>query len=189
MKQRFFNGLVIALVLASGVEGYAEKPPIKPREKDVSKIASQANRPRIPVTVPPTVRVIMKRGQPKSGRLIAIDSKQITLFSGNNSSVPIAAIDKMVFSGEVKLRSGGTIVIRGDNNQASSNNNQKNWQEPLRNFRMKDPTKGQAEVILTSVTDPLKLEGITKVLANSSYILEEIEFKPSEKIEITVTPH
>jgi hypothetical protein len=189
MRKVFFYGLVIALlVLASGVRGYSQKLPTKLKEADVTRNIPQANS-SIPLVVPPTVNVIMKRGQPKSGRLIAIDSKQITLFSGNTSTVAIAAIYKMVFEGEVKLHSGRTIVIRGDNSQASPNNNQKTWKEPLRNFKIKDPKTGQAEVTLTSVTNPLELQGIVTVSKDSSYVVEEIKFEPSENIQIKVTPH
>ena len=189
MRQLFFKGLAIAgLVLASGIGGCAQKLPTKLKEGDGARIASQVNT-SIPLTVPPIVKIIMKEGQPKSGRLMAIDAKKITLFSGKNSTVAIAAIDKMVFQGQVKLRSGGTIVIRGDNNQASPNNNQEILTEPLKNFRIKDPKTGRAEVILTSVTNRLKLEGIMIFLQNGSYVVEEIQFKPSEKIKITVTPH
>jgi hypothetical protein len=187
MKKRCFNGGVIALlVLLSGVEGYAQQPTLKPKETDVIKIASQAN-PSIPLTVPPMVEVKMKQGQPKSGRLVAMDSQQITLFSGKKSTITIATIDKMLFNGEVVLRDGKTIRIRGNNNQIPPNNNQKVWQEPLNNFRIKD--SGKAEVTLTSVTNPLELRGIITVSQKSSYVVEEIEFKPSGMIVITVTPH
>ena len=187
MKKRFFKGGVIALlVLASGVEGYAQQATLEPKETDVIKIASQAN-PSIPLTVPPMVEVKMKGGQLKSGRLVAIDSQQITLYSGKTSTIGIASIDKMLFNGEVILRGKDKFVIRGNSNQNPPNNNQKIWQEPLINFRMKDP--GQAEVTLTSVTNPSELRGIINVLQNSSYVVEAIEFKPSGMIIIKVTPH
>lgn len=72
--------------------------------------------------------------------------------------------------------------------QASSNNNQEIWQEPLTNFRIKDPKTGEAEVTLTSLTN-LEFRGIVNVSQNSKYVVEEIQFKPSDKIQITVTPH
>jgi hypothetical protein len=93
----------------------------------------------------------------------------------------------MLFNGEVILRGKDKFVIRGNSNQNPPNNNQKVWQEPLINFRMKDP--GQAEVTLTSVTNPSELRGIINVLQNSSYVVEAIEFKPSGMIIIKVTPH
>jgi hypothetical protein len=187
MKTRFFKGWVIALlVLVSGVEGYAQQPTLEPKETDVIKIAFQAN-PSIPLTIPPEVNVKMKKGQDKSGLLRAMDSQEITLFSGKSSTINVATIDKMLFKGEVVLRDGKRHVIRGNNNQNSPNNNQKVWQEPLKNFRMKDP--GKAEVTLTSVTNPLELRGIINVLQSSSYVVKEIEFKPSGIISITVTPH
>jgi len=48
----------------------------------------------------------------------------------------------MLFNGEVVLRGKDKFVIRGNSNQNPPNNNQKVRQEPLINFRMKDP--GQA---------------------------------------------
>ena len=74
----------------------------------------------------------MKGGQPKSGRLVAIDSQQITLYSGKNSTIGIASIDKMLFNGEVILRGKDKFVIRGNSNQNPPNNNQKVRQEPLK---------------------------------------------------------
>lgn len=72
----------------------------------------------------------------------------------------------MLFNGQVILRGKDKFVIRGNSNQNPPNNNQKVWQEPLITFPMKDP--GQAEVTLTSVTNPSELKGIINVLQNSS---------------------
>lgn len=191
MNRLFFKSLiVIVLLLASGVKAYTQKLPNQLKRTDVTQLAQRTNS-LIPVAIPRIVKVIMKqgKGKEKSGRLIAIDSKQITLFSGKNSTVMIADINKMVFEREVKLFNGGTIVIRGDNNQGSANNNQKIWKEPISNFRIKDYKKGKAEVTLTSVTNPLELNGIIDVSKDSSYVVEGIKFEPSDQMKIKVTPH
>jgi hypothetical protein len=188
MRKVIFKGLIIALlVLASGVAGCTQKTPTQSRETNVITTTPSANL-LIPLALPLTAKVIIKQGQQKSGHLTAINSQQITLFSGKDSSIPIATIDKVVFEGEVVLRSGGTIVIRGEKNEASSESNQKTWTESLNNFILHDPSKGQAELKLTSV-DTGELMGIQAVAQNSTWVVEEMRFESPEKIKIQVRPH
>jgi len=191
MKKLFFNNLVIALVvLASGIWGCNQKPPPKlPLVVNVTKTIPQAD-PLIPVVLPPTAKVILKEGQPKSGRLTAINPKtqQITLFSGKDSNIAIATIDRVAFEGEVILRSSGKIVIRGEKNKTSPGSNQKTWTEPLENFSWRDLSQGKAAIQLTSVPQD-ELIGIQSVAVDSTYVVEEMRFEPLENIQIKVIPH
>jgi hypothetical protein len=84
----------------------------------------------------------------------------------------------------------GCTLIRGDDSQKSPNQNGKTFKEPLRNFQIINATKGEAKVTITSITNPLKLQGIVNVATSkdSSYVVEQIRFDSSDQIQIQVTP-
>ncbi|BCU13362.1 hypothetical protein MAN88_39260 [Microcystis aeruginosa] len=96
-------------------------------------------------------------------------------------------IKQIEFQGKVIIKSG-TLVIRGEGGSSNPNQNRKRWQEPLQNFKIIDVNQGKAEVTLTSL-DSLEIGGIEDVVRNRSYVVEEIKFNPSDKIEIQVNPH
>ena len=96
-------------------------------------------------------------------------------------------IKQIEFQGKVIIKSG-ELVIRGEEKSSNPKENRKRWQEPLQNFKIIDVNEGKAEVTLTSLDSP-KIRGIEDVVRNSSYVVEEIKFNPSDKIEIQVNPH
>ena len=96
-------------------------------------------------------------------------------------------IKQIEFQGKVIIKSG-TLVIRGEEKSSNPKENRKRWQEPLQNFKIIDVNEGKAEVTLTSL-DSLEIGGIEDVVRNRSYVVEEIKFNPSDKIEIQVNPH
>jgi small nuclear ribonucleoprotein (snRNP)-like protein len=143
---------------------------------------------QIPVFLPDDVKVKLKGGASLSGRVTNFDSKakKVTITNGSDSqSVAIKDIDVVLFQGKVILRNNNAIVIRGDDSQKSPNQNGKTFKEPLRNFQIVDATKGEARVTITS---PLELKGVQAVAQNSSYVVEQIRFDSSDKIQIRVTP-
>lgn len=146
---------------------------------------------QIPVFLPDDVKVKLKKnGASLSGRVTDFDSKtkKVTLTNGPDSqTVPIKDIDLVVFQGKVILRENGRhiVIIRGDNSQKSPNQNGKTFKEPLQNFQIVDATKGEARV---TITNPLELKGVQAVAQNSSYVVEQISFDSSDKIQIQVTP-
>ncbi|MFM7277150.1 MAG: hypothetical protein ACKO1I_05715, partial [Microcystis aeruginosa] len=96
-------------------------------------------------------------------------------------------IKQIEFQGKIIIKSR-EIVIRGPRENNDPKENRKRWQEPLQNFKIIDVNQGKAEVTLTSL-DSLEIGGIEDVVRNSSYVVEEIKFNPSDKIEIQVNPH
>lgn len=96
-------------------------------------------------------------------------------------------IKQIEFQGKVIIKSR-EIVIRGTEGSSNPNQNRQSWTEPLQNFRIVDVNQGKAEVTLTSL-DSLEIRGIEGVASKSSYVVEEIKFNPSDKIEIQVNPH
>lgn len=100
-------------------------------------------------------------------------------------------IKQIEFQGKVIIRETRPSVISIDGLVRPSSveqQNRKRWQEPLQNFKIVDVNEGKAEVTLTSL-DPLEIRGIEGVASKSSYVVEEIKFNPSDKIEIQVNPH
>ncbi|TRV25212.1 MAG: hypothetical protein EWV40_05190 [Microcystis flos-aquae Mf_WU_F_19750830_S460] len=94
-------------------------------------------------------------------------------------------IKQIEFQGKVIIKSG-TLVIRGEEKSSNPKENRQRWQEPLQNFKIIDVNEGKAEVTLTSLNPRQIGYIISDVLRNSSYVVEEIKFNPSDKIEIQV---
>ncbi|NCR00474.1 MAG: hypothetical protein GPJ11_14125 [Microcystis aeruginosa L211-101] len=145
---------------------------------------------KIPVFMPDDTKVSLKNGTSLSGRLIKFDSQAKKIALGRESKtkeVAMKEIKQIEFQGKVIIKSG-RLVIRGEGGSSNPNQNRQRWQEPLQNFKIIDVNEGKAEVTITSL-DTLKIEGIEDVASNSSYVVEEIKFNPSDKIEIQVNPH
>lgn len=145
---------------------------------------------KIPVFIPDDTKVSLKNGTSLSGRLIKFDSQAKTIALGRESKtkeVAMKEIKQIEFQGKVIIKSG-TLVIRGEGGSSNQNQNRERWTEPLQNFKIIDVNEGKAEVTLTSLDSP-KIRGIEDVVRNSSYVVEEIKFNPSDKIEIQVNPH
>jgi hypothetical protein len=148
---------------------------------------------QIPVFLPESVEVKFKDGRSLSGRITDFNAKtkKVTVKSGERLTVvAMKDIDLVLFQGRVILRNNTAIVIRGDDSQKSPNQNGKTFKEPLRNFQIINATKGEAKVTITSITNPLKLQGIVNVATSkdSSYVVEQIRFDSSDQIQIQVTP-
>jgi hypothetical protein len=105
----------------------------------------------------------------------------------NPKEVAMKEIKQIEFQGKVIIKSG-ELVIRGEEKSSNPKQNRQSWTEPLQNFKIIDVNEGKAEVTLTSLDSP-KIRGIERVALNSSYVVEEIKFNPSDKIEIQVNPH
>jgi small nuclear ribonucleoprotein (snRNP)-like protein len=145
--------------------------------------------PVIPVFLPDNTTVSLKNKTSLSGRLTKFDSQAKTIVLGRESEtkeVAMKEIEKLEFQGNVIIKSR-KLVIRGTGESTDRNQNRQRWQEPVQNFKIVDVNAGKAEVTLTSLK-PLELRGIEAVAASSSYVVEEINFDPSDKIQIQVNP-
>ncbi|CCI18394.1 conserved exported hypothetical protein [Microcystis aeruginosa PCC 9807] len=146
--------------------------------------------PVIPVFMPDDTKVSLKNGSSLSGRLIKFDSPTKTIALGRESKtkeVAMKEIKQIEFQGKIIIKSG-TLVIRGEGGSSNPKQNRQRWTEPLQNFKIIDVNEGKAEVTLTSL-DSLEIRGIEGVAIKSSYVVEEIKFNPSDKIEIQVNPY
>lgn len=189
----FLKVLVVTLFASiTGLTGSASPPPTHQNKLAQVQNASEQNF-SISVFLPRDANVTLKKGNSMSGRLTEIDpqTEQIKLeLSGESATVEIAEIEKVEFSGDVILSCGNSdckIVIRGDEDETSADNNHKTWSEPLTNFKVINPSTGEAQLKLTSLSK-LDLKGIRSVAASSSYVVDEIQFNDSGKIVLKATP-
>jgi small nuclear ribonucleoprotein (snRNP)-like protein len=161
--------------------------------------------PVIPVFIPDDTKVSLKNGASLSGRLIKFDSQAKMIALGRESKtkeVAMKEIEQIEFQGKVIIRESQSLVISerlselqleleikdevARNQQQNRERYRERWQEPLQNFRIVDVNQGKAEVTLTSLNPRQIGYIISDVLRNSSYVVEEIKFNPSDKIGIQV---
>jgi len=145
---------------------------------------------KIPVFMPDDTKVSLKNGTSLSGRLIKFDSQAKTIALGRESKtkeVAMKEIKQIEFQGKVIIRESQSLVISAVEELLNDEQQQNRgrWHEPLQNFKIVDVNEGKAEVTLTSL-NPRQIGIISDVLRNSSYVVEEIKFNPSDKIEIQV---
>jgi small nuclear ribonucleoprotein (snRNP)-like protein len=151
---------------------------------------------KIPVFMPDDTKVSLKNGTSLSGRLIKFDSQGKKIALGRDSKtkeVAMKEIKQIEFQGKVIIRESQSPVLSEPllpqpPSYHYQQQNRERWQEPLQNFRIVDVNEGKAEVTLTSL-NPRQIGYISDVLRNSLYVVEEIKFNPSDKIEIQVNPH
>lgn len=150
--------------------------------------------PVIPVFIPDDTKVSLKNGTSLSGRLIKFDSQAKTIALGRDSKtkeVAMKEIEQIEFQGKVIIRETRPSVISIERFRILSEyrsveqQNRGRWHEPLQNFKIVDVNEGKAEVTLTSLNHR-QIRYISGVLRNSSYVVEEIKFNPSDKIGIQV---
>jgi hypothetical protein len=183
----FFKIMTItSLIALTGLVGN----PLEVQSRSVLTVAQGTKAgSQIPVFLPDSVNVKLKKGGASlSGRVTDFDAKakKVTITNGSDSKpVAIKDIDVVSFQGKVILRNNKAIIIRGDDSQKSPNQNGKTFKEPLQNFQIVDATKGEARV---TITNPLELKGVQSVAQNSSYVVKQISFDSSDKIQIQVTP-
>jgi hypothetical protein len=114
------------------------------------------------------------------------DVKQQSLTLGEES-IQLAKIGKVIFDDKaLAYRSDGKIVIRGDDTATAK---QSTWQNILLSaFQLKDPKSGQAQVNLAGIIQPLELRSIRSIAVKSVYVVDEMQFQPTGKMTIKVTP-
>lgn len=189
----FLKVMFVTLIASTtGLAGSTSSPPSHHNKlAQVQNVAKQDS--SIAVFLPQGANVVLKKGISMSGRLTEIDpqGQRIKLeLSGESTTVEIAEIERIKFKGEVTLSCGNPdckIVIRGDKDKTSAGNNDKIWSEPLTNFRVINPSKGEAQLKLTSLPK-LALQGIRSVAVSSSYVVDEIRFDDSGQIILNATP-
>lgn len=156
----------------------------------VAQVQKSTVNTTIPLALPITADVVLKDGNSMTGKLTEFDSnKQTVEISRNQDSrlVQISQIQQIKFRREALFyTSDGQRVIRGDDKAKDVTSSWKNI--PLNAFQLQEPNLGQASVDLTSVMSGTQLRGIRAVAKKSLYVTEEIQFEPTSKMTIKVTP-
>lgn len=182
----FFNVLVVALFAAIiGLAG-CDRQPSSDRNKSDEAINVQKDAP-IPVLLPTVAEVVLKKGERKSGRLTALDGKQLKIeASGTTATFAIADVEKVTFKGDIQYSSNGKMPIRGEDKSSASD--REIWPEiPLSDFKVQNSKTGEANVKLTAsgiVAD--KILGI-QTATHLLFVVDKMSFNPnSGKMTIEV---
>lgn len=165
--------------------GLKEEQPLVTPTSDLSKTQETVNT-SIPVALPLNATVWLKEGGSTTGQVKGFDAKQQSLTLGEES-IQLTRIGKVLFDRKaLAYQSDGTSVIRGENTAKAE---QLTWKDVLLSaFQLKDPKLGQALVNLAGIINSSELKGIQSVAKNSVYLVDEIQFQPTGKMTIKVTP-
>jgi hypothetical protein len=140
----------------------------------------------ISVALPINAKVLLRQGGSTTGQVKGFDAKQQSMTLGEES-IQLARIEKVTFDRKaLAYQSDGTNVIRGPDTAKAE---QLTWTDVLLSaFQLKDPKLGQAQVNLAGIIEPKQLRGMQSVAKNSVYLVDEIQFQPTGKMTIRVTP-
>lgn len=174
----FFKVVVVAFFASTvGLSG-CDRPATSSLNQPVEASNVQVEDAPIPVVLPTVADVMLKGKESKSGRLTAIDGKQLMVEnSGSSATVAIAQIEKVTFKGDIRYYSNGQIVIRGQDEPSASD--RETWSEiPLNDFQLQDPNTGVANVKLTASAVKEKILGI-KNAKHLLFVVQEMSFDPA----------
>lgn len=163
-------------------ESKKEQSPVRPSPQ-ISKVQDNTT---ISVALPVNAKVQLKTGTTLGkGKVKGFDAKQQTL-TLEEESIPLAQIEKVTFDDKaLAYQSDGKLVIRGPDTAKAK---QSTWSVLLSAFQLNDPKLGKAQVDLTGILKPSELRGIQSIAKNSVYLVDEMQFQPTGKITIKVTP-
>jgi arginine repressor len=181
-----FKTLIFALVLAGA--GTVEN--VQAVTGTPIAQAQKAVKAPIPLALPTTADVVLKNGSSMTGQIIAFDpNKQVIQISRSrvSRSLQVAQIQRVTFKRDgIVYTSDGKRVIRGDDNSQAQQSIWKNI--PLNAFSFINISRGQASVDLATIMNARDIRGIKGVAAKSLYVADEIQFQPTGKMTIKVTP-
>lgn len=200
MKRKTLSFVVVALfTVTAGMAAQVNAASQEVPKQNLRSVQAQASTSQpIPVALPTQAEIVMKKGEPRDGRVVQIDEKAQTLWiqgSGEKRSIPLSQINKIVFSKSavVYLALIGPI-IRGDSTPAKGR--PETWRGiPMNAFRLLDPNKGQADVKLGSVLSVDKLDSLNSVIVGDGknkrqFVVDEMQFDVQKKtMTIAATPY
>ncbi|MEH2087120.1 hypothetical protein [Nostoc sp.] len=197
MKAFFQRWVVAILVMAAALAGNIQtgiSQDAKTRNLLLAQTQIKADELELAVALPELAEVILKGHEPKSGRVVKIDTQGQTLSiqrGGKTATIPLSQIQRIVFkNGALVYRSNGLQIIRGERDRPVGK--PVTWSGiPLNTFTVKNPTQGQAVVKLKSpVVSPEQLRGIQSVARDRQYVVDEIQFNSKQRtITILAKPY
>lgn len=116
----------------------------KSSSSNISSRASSVQNTSITLSLPGIADVELTKGGSKSGRITAINNKNIKLeFSGQDDLIAVSDIKQVKFSQDSKLLEASETRLRSE---------PEIWRiKPLTDFQIKDSSKGEAEVLQKSI--------------------------------------
>lgn len=116
----------------------------KSLNSNLSSTVSTVKNTSIALSLPGIADVELSKGGSKSGRITAINDKNIKLeFSGQDDLIPVTDIKQIKFSQDSEFPEASETRLR---------NEPEIWRvKPLTDFQIKDSSKGEAEVVQKSI--------------------------------------
>lgn len=141
----------------------------------------------IPFSFPTNARVVLKDGDSRSGKVIDINSQNITIKKGESRHPEaIANVTRIEFKGEIWWpTSSKSIRIRGG--ELDMNGEPRRFQLRMDGLEWEDVEKGIAIIQPEAVVGVDERKGLPRSMRNiinSRYIVSEMEFEPEQQILI-----
>ncbi|BAY46148.1 hypothetical protein SAMD00079811_37560 [Scytonema sp. HK-05] len=132
----------------------------------------------------------LKDGKSITGQLTDFNSKNQKIqisHAGTARSLQLTQVQRISFRKDALVYTNdGQRVIRGEDKAKAT---QSVWEDiPVDAFRLVKPKQGLASVELSKIMNQKQLRGIWGVAQDSLYVVDEMEFQPTKKITIKVTP-
>jgi hypothetical protein len=196
----FFKVLIVALLATATSLAKDARAATNKNIEMRNFVSAQAPNVRVDeasvqVALPTLADVFLKGGGSSSGRVTAIDSQGQNISierGGRAANIPFSRIERVAFRySAVAYRTDGRQILRGENQVTPVGSSQATWRGiPLNAFRLRDPSKGQADVGLASVVPRPQLRGIRAVARDRQYVVDEIRFDPQRRtMTIRATPY
>lgn len=142
------------------------------------------------VSIPPLADIQLKDGNSITGRMKSLTATNLSVeFGGTSAVVPLETVSKIKFRLDRPVVSGSSsLSIRGAKLSPNTSGT-RIWQNvPRDGLRIKDQSKGLAEVNLANVLKPTELSGVRAIAKTSPYVIDEIAFTANQVMSVRVTP-
>jgi hypothetical protein len=142
------------------------------------------------VSIPPLADIQLKDGSSITGRVKSLTAANMSVeFGGTSAVVPLETVSKIKFRSDKPVVTGSSsLSIRGAKLSPNTSGT-RTWQNiPREGLRIKDQSKGLAEVNLANVLRPTEFRGVKAVAKTSPYVVDEIAFTTNQVLSVRVTP-
>ncbi len=179
--------ITIIFLVACLTLGVQDRRQVIANPKPIVEVEAKLTPQPIPFSFPTNAIVVLKDGDSSSGKVIDINSQDITIKKGKSrSQEAIANVTRIKFQGEIWWpTSSKPISIRG--NEIETKGGPRRFQLRMDGLEWEDVEKGIAIIKPEAVVGVDERKGLPRSMRNiinSRYIVSEMEFEPEQQILI-----